>query len=356
MKNPLHFLFLFIALILTGCSQAINLTEKSQTESETEVNYSVIYYIHADSDYLYHTTEGEPVKGNSEVLATAIDIGETARSGEVFIYYQRPEKKLIGLFPLKSSRFHYYKNGKLVKRLKYRHADKDEIFLTTEVQLMKQFRTRNRGSAHQNYFLYFGHEIPSVKGIVYHRTLPHIEVNAFSLAKGLQNFLLNDEDRYNLVVLSTCNNGTPSMAELLMPFSDAMLASAQNLHLSHFDTDSLNLLESKPEISPIQIARSMAQQTFNRMEATIYTTITFSLYNFDEVQSYIRSLSSITLANRVSGRKEQFQDNVDCAENTAFEPELYRRGVETWYKPAKFGRQTGQTSHSGWGCKPGIRN
>lgn len=325
------------------------------TENETAVNYSAIYYIHADSDYLYHDPDGNPVRKNSEVLATAFEVAKAARSGEVFIYHQRPERKLLGLFPRKSSRFYHYKNGQLINSVKYRHPDKNEAFLATEAEFMNQYRSQNRTENHQNYFLYFGHEIPSEKGKGYHQTLPGINVNTAAFAKGIQNLLLTEEDRFDLVVLSTCNNGTPAMAELLMPFTDAMLASPQNLHLSHFDTGRMGLLEKEPGTSSIQLARSMAEQTYQRLEETVLTTITLALYDFNEVRAYINSLASLTAANEASDPSVQFQDNVDCAELSIPESESYQNGVETWYKPSRFGRQSGRLTHSGWGCKPVVK-
>jgi hypothetical protein len=155
--------------------------------------------------------------------------------------------------------------------------EKNEAFLATEAQLMNQFRAQNRTDKHQSYFLYFGHEIPMESNIAYHHTLRQIDVNLTSFAKGIQNFLISDEERFDLVVLSTCNNGTPAMAELLMPFTDVILASPQNLHLSHFDSDKMNLLESDPDTTPKQIARSMAEQTYQRLDTTIHTTITLAI-------------------------------------------------------------------------------
>ena len=352
MKHPFLYLAIIAGLIFTGCSHTSELSGETMPENGTDVSYSVIYYIHADSGYLYHDSDGNPVQGNSEVLATALDIGEAARSGEVFIYYQRPERKLLGLFPRRSSRFFHYRNGQLINHVKYRHPDKKEAFLATETQLMNQYRALNRPGNHQNYFLYFGHEIPSENGKGYHRTLPGIEVNTASFAKGVQNLFLSDTDRFSLAVLSTCNNGTPAMAKHLMPFTDALLASPQNLHLSHVDSGSLALLEKEPGISPLQLGRSMAEKTYQRLEATVHTTITLALYDFEDVRTYIHSLNSIIAATKSTDRSVQFQDNTDCAEFSFMDSENYRDGVETWYKTARFGRQSSQSTHSGWGCKP----
>lgn len=352
MKYLLIILSLVTGLIFLGCSHTSELTGDNLQENEKDVDYSLIYYIHSDSDYLYHTPEGEPIQENSKVLNTVSSIAEEAISGEVFIYYQRPETKFLGLFPLKKSRLYHYKKGQLVNRIKYRHADKKEFFLSTEAKLLKEIRTQNRTDDHQTYFFYFGHEIPPESGKGYHHTLPDIEVNAASFATGIQNFLYSDEDHFNLVVLSTCNNGTANMAELLLPFTDAMLASPQNLHLSHFDTDAITQLEKVPDPSPIKLARIMADQTYQRLQETIQTTITLALYNLEEVKPYIDTLTSLTSANQTSDRSKQFEDNVDCAEIYSFGSEIYRQGVETWYKPARFGRQSGRSTHSGWGCKP----
>lgn len=324
-------------------------------EDEADVNYSVIYYIHADSDYLYHTPEGKAVRENSEVLASALNAGKAALTGEVFIYYQRPEKKVLGLFPRKSSRFYHYINGEPVNRVKFRHADKKKEFLTTEVQLMNRYRAQNRTVDHQNYFLYFGHEIPSEKGQGYYQSLPGIDVNTGSFARGIQNFLPSDEDRFALVVLSTCNNGTPSMADLLMPFSDAMLASPQNLHLSHIDSERMDLLEKERGTSSIHLGRQMAEQTFHRLESTVQTAITLALYNFEDIQSYINDLTKFTAADNNTYQLMQFEDNTDCAELSLFDADRYSEGVEAWYKPPRFGRRADRLTHSGWGCKPALK-
>lgn len=354
MKNFIIYLTFVTGLIFSGCSHMSELNVDTPAENGDAVDYSVTYYIHADSDYLYHTHDGEPIRGNSQVLTTAFKVGKSALSGEVFIFHQQPERKLLGLFPRRSSRFYHYKNGQLVNKVKYLHRNKTETFLTTEAELLTRFRTDDRTANHQNYFLYFGHEIPSENGNGYHQSLPDINVNASALAGGIQNFLQSDQDRFNLVVLSTCNNGTPEMAERLIPFTDLLIASPQNLHLSHVDSDSLTLLDDEPDTSPIQIARQMAEQTYERLSEETQTTITLTLYQLDDVEAYIGSLASFTEAHQISDPHLQFQDNVDCAELSLPDTAHYSDGIETWYKPARFGRKSGHLTHSGWGCKPDV--
>ena len=351
MKHLVFCLICLIGIIVTGCSHTSSITEQELTENTRDVNYSVIYYIHADADYLYHNSDGKPIQANSRVLSTALEVGEAARSGEVFIYYQRPERKILGLFPRKSSRFYQYKNGLLINHMKYRHEDKREPFLTTEAQLMTKYRT----DSHQTYFLYFGHEIPLGNNKGYHRSLPGIDVNTFSFATGIQNFLKTDDERFSLVALSTCNNGTPEMAKLLTPFTHTLLASPQNLHLSHIDSDAIQLLETNPDISSLQLGRFLGEFTFQRLDTTVHTTISLALYDLKTVSTYIKSLSAYTAVDKVSERPLLFKDNIDCAKIHPFDPEAYTQGIEIWYKPARFGRQSAQL-HSGWGCKPVMKH
>ena len=343
-----------VVVFLSACSHTTELTRDYLPENGSDVDYSVIYYIHADSDYLYHSPDGLPVRDNSEVLATAFDVAVQARSGEVFIYHQRPERKLFGLFPRRSSRFFHYRNGKLINRVSYRHQEKKEAFLSTEAQLMGAVRTQRLTDKHPYYFLFFGHEIPANNGKGYHQSLPGIEVNTVSFAEGIQKFLPGDGDRFDLVVLSTCNNGTPAMAEQLIPFTNVMLASPQNLHLSHFDSESLGLLENEPGISSLKLGHSMAEQTYQRLDTTVHSTVTLSLYDLNDVRTYINFLDSLIAANNAPDQSMQIQDNVDCAKLYFLDPEIYRKGIKNWYKPARFGRQSGQLAHSGWGCKPQV--
>jgi len=342
--------------ILAGCSSTSELFREGPADESDSVDYSVIYYIHADSDYLYHDADGDPVRENSMILETAQSVAEELESGEVFIFYQRPEKKFLGLFPRKKSRLYHYRNGELTSRVNFRHSDKDEDFLTTEARLFDQYRVSEDVESQRQYFLYFGHEIPEGDGKKYHRTNPDIAVNRESFAAGIQNFLGTEEQRFDLVVLSTCNNGTPEMAEKLMPLSDVLLASPQNLHLSHIDSENLDLLEREPEITTVQLAHSMADQTYRRLETEIETTITLAVYNFKVVEEYKEELQAFSRRYGALDKRSFFSDKVDCNGVDFFDDDMFGNGVKTWYKPARFGRRSSTSTHSGWGCKPLLQN
>lgn len=350
-RNPILYSIILIALFV-GCSSTHEMLNNEVSGQSAPIEYTVIYYIHADAGYLYHAPDGQPVHANARVLDTALAIAENARSGEVFIFYQRPEKKFLGLFPRKSSRFYHFTNGQQSTQVKYRHPNGEEPFLATESQLYQQYGNHIPENDRQHFFLYFGHEIPMAKGTNYHRTLPDIEVNTASFAGGLRQFFRIEEQKFDLVVLSTCNNGTPAMAEQLLPVTELLLASPQNLHLSHIDSDSMAILERDPEPSPVQLAHSIAGLTYRRLAATIQTTITLALYDLDRVRPYIHELHTSVDTNEQSTRTNLFQDNADCVRFPFFDAGKYQAGVVSWYKQARFGRDNKLDAHSGWGCKP----
>jgi len=343
---------LFMGALLSACSHTSEVKREVADAEAVNVDYSVIYYIHADSDYLYHDTTGTPVYGNSRVLNDAHQVAENADSGEVFIFYQRPEKNILWLIPRRSSRLYHYVNGERVSQVHYRHADSREAFLTTEARLFNQYSTQSGNDNHRKLFLYFGHEIPEDGGESYHRTKPNITVNTGSFSNGLQKFLANEDQRFDLVALSTCNNGTPVMADHLISFTDVMLASPQNLHLSHINSEKLGLLESEPGISTTQLARAIADHTYSRLASEVQTAITLTVYDFEIVQAFKNELNDAARAYDSLDGKQYFSENVDCVRHPFFDDDVFRNGLETWYRPARFGRGSRISDHSGWGCKP----
>lgn len=360
LKVPFLFIYLLVLGFL-GCSHTAELTREDPPDVKSSVEYTITYYIHADANYLFHDLNGQPVRANSQVLETALEVAENARSGEVFIFYQKPEKKILGLFPRKNSMFYHFTNGEKTTQVKYRHPDENEDFLTTEAQLYSQYHFHSGDQNHQNYFLYFGHEIPNEGGSNYHQTLPNIQVNTSSFAEGIQHFLSpgQNHNKFDLIVLSTCNNGTPAMAYSLAPVAKHLLASPQNLHLSHIDTGSLRILEDNPdpETAPQNVAHSLADSTFKRLKKELQTTITLAKYDLEPVGRYINDLYDRTTAFQDSTRINPYRENVDCAQFPFFDEEKYTQGIKNWYRPARFGRNaTVPTKHSGWGCKPLSEN
>lgn len=347
----LTFLFLLTILVFTGCSHTSEMFKADKIDRQA-VDYEVIYYIHADSDYLYHDSAGNPVRDNQHIQDEAIELAEKASSGEYFIFIQNPERKILGLFPRKSSRLYHYKNGELESLIKFRHSDKREDFLTTETDLYHLYRSNTPEGVNQKYILYYGHEIPNGYGEKYHSTLPKIEVNTGSFVAGVQRFLITDDQQFDLMVLSTCNNGSPVMVSKVLPFTRVLLASPQNLHLSHIESESLGLLESNPGITPYEIAHNMANQAFTRLQSEVQTAITLTLYNFKILREYMDELQTFATSYYTLNKLNQYSDNIDCNINPGFDEQLFSKGLYSRYRPARFGRSSNYITHSGWGCKP----
>lgn len=351
MINNLVVYPVILILVFMACSHTSEIISIETAEEGSSVDYTVIYYIHADGDYLFHNSDGNPVQADQRALATAIRVAENAQSGEVYIFHQRPQKRFLHLFPRRSSTLYYYRNGDEVSRIKYRHAKKDEDFLDTETELFKLYNSEKDAEGRQKYLLFFGHEIPAQDGYRYHQSLHDIKVTAESFAAGMRGFMLGERDKFDLVVLSACSNGTPAMAKHLLPAADYLLASPQNLHLSHIDSDSLQLLETSRDKPPREIAGAMAEQTYNRLVQSIQTTITFTIYDLDTVDNYIEELYARNSEYEMENRPDPYRENIDCGELPFFNLQKYNRGLESWYRPPRFGRQAGRGSHSGWGCK-----
>lgn len=342
---------LSILFFTSACSNIAVLTDAYEPEFQQEINYTAIFYIHGDSDYLFHQSDGTPRQANERAFSNAISIAENAESGEFFIIHQLPQRKWMGIFPRRSSEVYHFRNGELIHQVKYRYEDKAEPFLATESALFKKHPPIRQATNHQTYFFFFGHEIPVFDGTNYHVTRPDIEVTEAALASGLRGFLQNDEEKFDLVTLSTCSNGTPGMAKNMKPASYYLLATPQNLHLSYLDVESLKLLETQPGITPPEIATEIANQTFNRLDESILTVITLALYDLREVGSYIDELAGKINEYEEKERPNRYRDNIDCAQLSFFDSESYSNGLKTWYRPAAFGNRTVEQKHSGWGCK-----
>lgn len=358
MALRVHFiLYVWLTVITAGCSVQEKTVSPNRPDAALTVEYSAIYFLHADADYLYHNEEGEPLQADREALKKAQAVAENSERGEIFIFHQRPEQKLLRLFPKKDRRMYRYVNGELVQEMKY--SPEDGTPLATEAVLYRA--NSSLSGSHRpskRVLFYYGHEIPSGSQTGYHRSRPDARFGLTDFADGLAQFgpFHSEQTLFDLIVLSTCNNGTPVMLNHLKEKAAYVLASPQNLHLSHIDSDSLLALEANPRISTAELAGKMAARTYERMSRTIQTEITLSLYNLSEVGRYVgeivRHISDKTpsLQNRHTGTA----DNIDCAAVLSGK-QLVTKGVQTWFKPPAFGRQAGTDSHSGWGCPPPAR-
>lgn len=325
-------------LLFAGCST----TQKSASNEQKEIRYTLVYVIHGDANYTYHRN-GNLRKADLDALNRAIETAQHAEHGEVFIFHQKPERKLLFLFPQKDRLMYHFRNGELVGGTSYSPI---EGGLKAEANLYNRQKAETAG---RTVFLYFGHEIPSGSPyFVYHQSQPYFRFNTDIFSDDLSLF----QNHFNLVVLSTCNNGNPLMAQELSGVADYLVASPQNLHLSHLTDSPLQQLESDPGVSTRKLANSIAKQSFDRLSDFLQTMVTVGVYDLNEIQPQIHSLAQAYRSHLDTIKQQSlFVDNMDCREILNFSRPLPQDGITLYYQPPAFGTKSGAADHSGWGCK-----
>lgn len=350
MEKSIFITVSFLIAFAAGCSTVKTVNNPPAEASGEKIHYRVISYIHGDSDYLFHDGKGQPVQADENALKKVQNSAEKAVNGEYFIFHQQKKKKVLWLFPRRNSQLYHYKNGKLVNRISYRSEPSSESFFHTEAKLIRDITTQQSLELNRTVFLYFGHEIPLYSGKTYHATRPGVDVNTASFADGIREFM-SDGDRFDLIALSTCNNGSPAMIHHLQDVAEFVLASPQNLHLSHLDTESFSLLDSDQDVSTLKLAESIAESTFERLTENVQTAVTLSVYDMESLNSEIDDLYKQT-EDFVDREKPNLnRDNIDCSKLPFFESKYNQGSVHTFFRPAAFGRDAGDSEHSGWGCK-----
>lgn len=361
---------MMVSMSTIGCAVQQNTARPVPDQSPGAIiDYVIIYLLHADADYLYHSEEGNPLQADKEVLKEAQSVAENAGSGEVFIFHQRPEQKVLWLFPKKDRRMYHYRNGEIVNRISYspipsasgegeeEGGGSEDSAFAAESMLYETYRTAGiSGDSFKQILLYYGHEIPMQARPGYHRSRPEVYFGSSRFADGVARFKDDGSgpSPIDLMVLSTCNNGTPDMLHRLADTAGHVLASPQNLHLSHIDSDSLSVLESRTSTTPAELAAILADQTLGRMSRFIQTGVTLSLYDTDVVGDYVQDMSRrITGQGSVDKQAvpalDAGEENIDCADLLT-EQRVTSSGIKVWFQPPAFGPQSSRKSHSGWGC------
>jgi|TARA_R110001599_G_scaffold24835_5_gene89465 hypothetical protein len=339
-KRVLCFLISALGFLFWGCSSSNNVFPDSPPDI-SDIDYSLVYIIHGDANYLYHQ-EGVQYNADKEALSNAIDIARNAASGEVFIFHQKPERKILWLFPKKDRRFYHFRNGKLVTEGNF--SPKDGGF-SKEIEL---YNSRSVKSNVRSMFFYFGHEIPTFSDQKYHSTEPGLAFDTQIFGDDLSRF----NSQFDLTVLSTCNNANPYLINELKHTTDFVVASPQNLHLSYLSLDQLKLLEQDQQTETKELALAIAKDSFEKLSSYLQTMVTVGVYDLSQIKEYSGELASkYNLYLEDVFAKPRFTDNVDCSSIASLQPLLDSTGVHIFFKSAAFGRKSTLTKHSGWGCK-----
>ena len=344
-----------IALFLSSCG--VNLLVQNNTQYDAKdlntTQYSIIFFIHGDGDYVYHDNNSNELNADGETLASAIRVAQQNPNAEVFIFHQKPARHFLFFFPLRDGEFYYYRNGRLIANELYWH-DKEQSNFDLEAELYNRFKINNQ---HRmiNLFLYFGHEIPEFGGAGYDASYPDRTFTVNDLAGGMKLFATNFS-KFDLVVLSTCFGGTPYTIGTLGQFSKTIIASPDNLHLSYFDLHLMEQLDINLQDGDVPaFAKRFAQQAFDRLTENIQTAVSVVVYDVDRVQKYLQSINNI-YDHTLTNLKAETQispaniEHCDCADVSAYKLPTMDEGINVFFRSARFGRFKNKQKHSGWEC------
>jgi len=341
-----------LVLFLFSCSSIspVLLKIPIREESALPLSYSIIFIIHGDGDYLYHDTRGQAHKADEVAVTGAIKVAVENPQAEVFVFHQIPRKHTLLFFPRRDGKIYYYRRGRLLVEKSYRRNHGPSRF-DPEVELYDRFRAREQAQP-VSMFLYFGHAIPEFGGADYDASYSHGTFTVHDLASGLKR-LIKDSTKFDLIVLSTCFNGTPHTIAALAPYARTIVASPDNLHLSYFDLHPFEHLDVGLRNGNVTVfAKDFARQAFNRLTEDVQTAVTVAVYDADRVQGYLNSVDSVydqTLITLKSQKPGSFE-HCDCAEDSVYVQPGMDEGVDIFYRAPRFGRSKHKQTHSGWEC------
>lgn len=337
-----------LAMFLSSCSSG----PPVQRDTRPSPN-SFVFVIHGDGDYLYHDPGGLERRADEKALSDAILVAERNADAEVFIFHQRPARRFMFLIPLQSGDFYYYRGGVRIAHESYQRGQ-ERTGLAPEVRMFRQFHPGGQ-DGQLSVFVYFGHAIPEVGGTGYDASYPGREFTVRALSEGLQGFA-SDSSRFDLVVLSTCFGGTPFTIDAVGKYARYIIASPENLHLSHFDVQSMERVEIGKRGGDIgRFAKRFARDAFDRLAQDVYTEVSVVVYDVDRVQEFVRSVRG-EYEETVRALQDGSEGPIgkgeycDCADLPGFGRAMAAEGVNVFYRPARFGRSRTTQTHSGWQC------
>ncbi|MDZ7859175.1 MAG: hypothetical protein U5O15_00665 [Candidatus Krumholzibacteriota bacterium] len=312
--------------------------------------YSIVCIIHGDGGYLYHDTGGNAHKADEVTLKKAITVAQRNTQAEVFIFHEKRRRHFMFIFPRRDGTFYYYRNGSLIAKESY-WRDQGESRFDPETELYTRFRAEGSPKP-VSMFLYFGHEIPEFGGKGYDASYGNRTFTIADLAEGLKGFA-QDSTKVDLVVLSTCFNGTPYTMNALAPLARYVIASPDNLHLSYFDLSPFERLNiGLREEDVFGFAKTFARHAFDRLTEELQTAVTVVVYDMEAVRPFTRSVAGVyeQTLNSLKGITPGSIKRCDCAEDPAYVLPGINKGVTVLYRAPRFGRLKNKKSHSGWEC------
>jgi hypothetical protein len=342
-------------MFLNSCSAGNFLEHKSDSSdiSQLPIKYSILFIIHGDGNYLYHDTNGKKHIADIEVQKKAEWIAKQNPQAEVFIFHRKPKEHFLFFLPKKDGEFYYYRNGQPIENKLYWNNQKKSNY-ETEAEFYKRYSVTNQNDL-TRIFLYFGHEIPEHSLPGYDASYPERIFTINTLSTGLNKFT-DDSSKFDLIILSTCYGGTPYTIGKLSPFTNFIIASPENLHLSYFDLEPLKHLELnlyKDDVN--SFAKIFAKNAFERLSKDVHTTVSIAVYDVKRVGEYINSVQKYYDTALTDIEEDSFsistkKERCDCADISEYRLPTINEGVDMFYRPPLFGRSNNKQTHSGWEC------
>ncbi|MGE5364683.1 MAG: hypothetical protein ACM3SM_11190 [Bacteroidota bacterium] len=346
---PLYLGVLCIAFF-TGCSSSINLSALNTVDRQPVKN-SIIYLIHGDGSYLYYDTNNRAVTADERILKQAQSVAEYLYSSEVFIFHIKIQRRFLGLIQRNDRDFYYYRHGKLIKQISYRAGSSDSIFQTETAVYGRLSAASAPNDTAKLLFFFYGHHIPEQTISNYYSSHTGISFGIEIFRQALTGFLPHGRSEFDLIVLSTCSNGTPGTISALSELSRYIIASPENLHLSYIDSSFLTVLEESEPTDIKRFAENFTASAFDILKRNTNTAITLSLYDTEATASFLRR-SAGSYSRVVSSANENLMraDYSDCNYSSRMDMDSSGTGVTVYFRPSLFGKTKNRTSHSGWGC------
>lgn len=396
MKRSAASALLAAGLLLGGCAAPRGTgagAARAPRAPDQPLRFVLFYVIHGDADYVYHDAVGSRRLADADAVAQAQEVARNALAAEVFIFHQRPRWHLWRN-PAPDGMAWHYRRGELMHERAYSREGTDHDFAAEE-SLYKRWADKASlprqacaaadapaamdtsapsGAAMDQavipepvrLFAYFGHEIPVVGGRGYSRSHPRQEFSLPRFTRGLERFAgppCSRSKAYSLVVLSSCRGGTPAVSKALFPYSDWLLASPTELHLSFLDTRAfIPLLATAgsaeawaPGPRRIRVeasAERMLRESFGRLGERTQAPISLALYDAEKATAYLeeRPAAWSAASEPAPGIRMAPLAWRDCADDPDFGHGGEAAGTRVLYRPGRFGLLKAKNAHSGWEC------
>ena len=351
-------------LILISC-QATSVHREEELPPPAGIRYQLVYIIHGDGSYLFHTADGESHYADRRVLNQAFRTAAALNSGEVFIFHQKPRGRFLFFTQSRDGKFYHYRGGEIMNKISYRRRHTPSLW-DEEYAYFRHYRADNRtgpGTVEKPLLiiLFYGHQVFETDGTEYHGSYPDEPFSTRELADSISLFAAPDESigagcveraPVDLVVLSTCMGGTVGTLKALAPLSHFVIASPESLHLSHMDMSGLHRLEAWNGNDLQSFLTEVVWHTFTELTHLTSTVVSIALYNTAMVAPLLDSIS-----NQYDEKLRNLEldegiplEYYDCIEDPLFPQEYGGEGVFILYRPPLFGRDKNKISHSGWEC------